>query len=295
MAKKSTLMTFNQALSECHDQDKSVLLGNGFSIAWEHKIFSYNSLKDQAKDLDKDVLAVFSALDTVDFEEVIDAFNHAGIVCTATGIKNNFPEQAEKIRDLLIETIAANHPDYPSKISQKQFDSCVGFLKNFNARIYTLNYDMLLYWVLMRDMFRDDGTESQIENCEDGFAYNDEEFLNWDGTNFNIHYLHGALHLFEQEATLKLNYQLTGESLKSQFIKLIKKQKKFPLFVAEGDSRKKLRRIHSSGYLTRCINSLQKIGSKKTLLRFSHLGCHFRIMTSTFFRLSPEIIVTTSM
>ena len=124
-------------------------------------------------------------------------------------------------------------------------------------------------------MFREDGSEPQIKKLQDGFAYNEEDFLNLDGSRFDIHFLHGALHLFEYDAIVKLNYSKTQDSLKNQFIKLIKDQKKMPLFVAEGSSHKKLVRIHSSGYLTRCLNSLQKIGSKKNPSAFFTYGVSF--------------------
>jgi len=75
--------------------------------------------------------------------------------------------------------------------------------------------------------------------------------------------LHGALHLFEREELVKLNYRTTQKKLKEQFIELIQEQEKFPLFVAEGLKSQKLRRIRSSGYLTRCLNSLQNIGAFK--------------------------------
>lgn len=275
MSETIKILSFKEALKQSHELDKSILLGNGFSIAWNHDIFSYKSLKEQAEHINENAAKVFSALNTFDFEEVIEAFTVSGKVCSALGIENNFSHEADKIRDLLIETIAANHPDFPDKISETQFNNCVNFLKNFNSKIYTINYDMLLYWVLIKDFFRDDHTNSLIKNLQDGFAYNDEEFLNWDGARFNVHYLHGALHLFEYDSVLKLNYAKTKESLKNQFIKLIKNQNKMPLFVAEGSSNKKLIRIHSSGYLTRCLNSLQKVGSKKKGSAFFTYGVSF--------------------
>lgn len=269
------LLTFNEALSKTDGEDRSLLMGNGFSIAFDPKIFSYNSLKEQSKNLSPKIHEVFKALNTVDFEEVIEAFRLASVVCNVHEMKNDFLNVSDEIRNVLIETIAISHPDFPDKITQSQFSSCISFLSNFNKKIYTLNYDMLLYWVLMRDMFREGREKKKIKKLQDGFAYNDEDFLNWDGSNFDIHYLHGALHLFEHSELEKLNYSRTQDSLKNQFVRLISENKKFPLFVAEGNSTQKLTKIRSSGYLTRCYNSLQKIGSPSKRSSFFTYGVSF--------------------
>lgn len=270
---KIKLLSFQDALSQAGN-DKTLLLGNGFSISWRPSTFTYNSLKEKSTGFEKIISDVFEKLNTVDFEEVIQAFENAAIVCESGNIKNCFADHAETIRNVLIETISNNHPDNPSEISVNEFESCLGFLSNFK-RIYTINYDMLLYWVLMHDMFRDNGDKKVLKNVTDGFAYNNEDFLNWDGTSFDIYYLHGALHLFENGRIKKLNYSQSNGSLKSQFMNLIKGQKIFPLFVAEGSSEKKRLRIGNSGYLTRCLNSLQKIGAKKTVSSLFSFGVSF--------------------
>lgn len=267
-------LTFQEALGETQDMARYLLLGNGFSVAWDKDIFSYKSLKENSKNLSADATKVFDALDTVDFEEVIRAFEYSHLVCKTFGIKNDFEKFADEVRENLISTIADNHPDTPAKITEDQFEACVRFLKNFSS-IYTLNYDMLLYWVLMRDMFRENDVEPVLKKMADGFAYNEEEFLNWDGTRFDVHYLHGALHIFEQSSLVKLNWRKTNKPLKQQFVTLIQKQKKLPLFVAEGASEKKLKRIRQSGYLTRCLNSIQKIGAVKSSSALFTYGVSF--------------------
>lgn len=256
------LLTFNEALKEATSK-KHLLLGNGFSISWNRDIFNYRSLKNNAKGLPDDILKLFDILNTADFEEVITAYEYASKVCDVYKIENKFQAKANKVREILIESIAQNHPDLPSKVTNDEFENCVNFLSNFDS-IYTLNYDMLLYWVTMRGKFREDDSSVKLTKISDGFAYNDKEFLNWDGNNFETHYLHGALHIFETDELLKLNYKETSIPLKNQFITLIKEKNKLPLFVAEGSSYKKLTKIRNSGYLTRCLNSLNKIGTMKS-------------------------------
>lgn len=125
------LLTFEEAIEETEGMKKYLLLGNGFSVAWKSDTFSYRSLREQATSLDSDIQKLFSDLDTVDFEEVINAYEHASKVCNSYGMDNSFRKCAEKIRDVLIETIAENHPDTPFAISDHEFDCCRLFLSNF--------------------------------------------------------------------------------------------------------------------------------------------------------------------
>lgn len=268
------IMSFEDALEESSGQDRNLLLGNGFSIAWKPEVFSYRSLKEKALSLDQTTQDVFAALETVDFEKVIDAYEYAAKVCSVYEMECDFARKAESVRRILVETIAENHPSMPSEISDQQYTNCISFLSNFRKDIYILNYDLLLYWVLMHDRFKEDGGR-RLSHYSDGFAYNGEEFLNWDGTNFNLHFMHGALHLFEKSEFLKLNYSNTQVRLKDQFIDLIMNRKTMPLFVAEGSSNNKMNRIRSSGYLTRCYNSLQKIGGSRNPQSFFTYGVSF--------------------
>lgn len=254
------VLSFEEALKKTSNEARFLILGNGFSISWNPKIFSYNSLKDSAEGISTKTKELFQKMNTVDFEEIIKDYEYASSVCGVHEMQNEFDQKATELRKLLIETIAKSHPEVPESLTEEEYEKCILFLSNFKS-IYSLNYDMLLYWVLMKDKYRENN-KPILKNLTDGFAYNNEEFLNWDGNSFDIHYVHGALHLFEEDEIVKLNYRVTQKKLKDQFVDLIQDKKKFPLFVAEGDKNKKLRRIRNSGYLTRCLNSLQKIGAK---------------------------------
>lgn len=41
-----TYLTFDKAIEECNDYEKFLLLGNGFSRAFDEKSFDYSSLLD---------------------------------------------------------------------------------------------------------------------------------------------------------------------------------------------------------------------------------------------------------
>lgn len=51
---------------------------------------------------------------------------------------------ADLVRDALANVLAARHPDNVGELPEAKYVACRTFLSNFE-RIYTLNYDMLLY------------------------------------------------------------------------------------------------------------------------------------------------------
>jgi Domain of unknown function (DUF4917) len=77
------LLTFERALASVQGgKTPHVLLGNGFSRACRDDIFSYESLFNRA-DFDEIPLAkkAFHALDTTDFEVVMDALQRPRSLC----------------------------------------------------------------------------------------------------------------------------------------------------------------------------------------------------------------------
>jgi Domain of unknown function (DUF4917) len=75
-------LDFQQALKQAAKYGKRhLLLGNGFSIACKPDIFSYGSLFDEAKKkMSKELAAIFAAMGTQDFEEVIRALQNAATI-----------------------------------------------------------------------------------------------------------------------------------------------------------------------------------------------------------------------
>ena len=61
---------------------------------------------------------------------------------------------AASLKEILVSTIAENHPNVPGDIPEAKFWTCRKFLSYFlgsgrDGQVYTLNYDLLLYWTLM--------------------------------------------------------------------------------------------------------------------------------------------------
>lgn len=272
------LITFNEAIKKSNSYTtRHLLLGNGFSIACVPSIFTYNSLFEEADfSSNPEIEKAFKNLSTTDFELVINALEKASLVLPA--YDENFEKICKKmnldanvIKELLIETIAERHPAYPSEIPENKYKACRKFLSHFvysksKGRIYSLNYDLLLYWTLMHEIedesFQLDhndgfGRDSTFENGEVDISSE----LIWKGKQSaqNVHYLHGALHLFDSGIQLeKFSWIDTGMTLIEQARKALKKNK-FPLFVTEGNSDKKMTKISHSAYLFNAYNSFEGI------------------------------------
>jgi hypothetical protein len=261
------LISFHQALKKAETYGKKhLLLGNGFSIACKPDIFAYGSLFEEAKKtMSKELAAIFAAMSTQDFEEVIRALQHAAVIVGVYRPKFKLTQKllqtdAEKLKTDLIQAVAGRHPSRPNDIADKRYSACRTFLSNFvgegaSGKIYTMNYDLLLYWALMHE--EEDPAELIALHHDDGFRKDQEDYdapyVEWQGEGAahgqNIHYLHGALHLFDAGYQLqKYTWVNTGKALVDQANEALKKNF-FPVFVAEGDSKSKLTKIQHSAYL----------------------------------------------
>jgi hypothetical protein len=131
------------------------------------------------------------------------------------------------------------------------------FLANFHS-VYTVNYDLLLYWAIMQDLEPEVPSDDGFRRPED----REEEYVVWepDVHQQSIFYLHGALHVFDAEAEVqKYTWVNTGIRLIDQ-IRSALENDLYPIFVAEGESLKKRERIRHSDFLTRSTRSFGSIG-----------------------------------
>jgi hypothetical protein len=267
------LFTFEAALKKAPGK-RHLLLGNGFSRAYRDDVFSYSSLFERAdfKHLSPNAQKAFKALNTTNFEVVMSSLRNAAILLGLyekdSKMIAKFSEDAKRLREVLVNAIASNHPDHPGEIKPEQYEACRKFLSNFGC-YYTLNYDLLLYWVLMHK------NECEIElNADDGFRTpesGEEEYVTWEVENTrsqNVHYLHGALHIFDAGPEIqKYTWVNTGVRLITQIREALERNL-YPLFVAEGESKQKLDHIQHSGFLSRAYRSFANIGGN--LFIFGH-------------------------
>lgn len=225
---------------------------------------------------------------TRDFEIVIKALQDTSLVLPfyepgADALARKISGHANTLKHLLVKTIAGNHPGIPNEVEDEKYWACRKFLSYFlssnnSGNVYTLNYDLLLYWaVLHEDMPFADPIELKKN---DGFGRDDyeviENFVTWQGESSahgqNIHYLHGALHLFDAGVDLhKYTWSQTGVRLMDQAREALDAGF-FPLFVAEGTSDQKLTKIKHSGYLYHSYKSFSGVMRTKeaTLFVYGH-------------------------
>lgn len=257
-----SIISFERAMHAIRSANhKHLLLGNGFSIAIKRDIFTYGSLYENA-DFSKmsDVKKLFEALGTQDFEIVIKHLINTAATLQIYSpadqtLRNKLLEDAGLLKEALVSAIAKRHPDRPYEITNEQYKACRSFLNQF-GHIFTLNYDVLLYWALMQSEV--DGLDLR---ADDGFRHPDERELPWvswqQGNRATVNYLHGALHLFDAGSELtKYTWSKTDTPIVDQ-IRSALKEEKYPLFVAEGDRESKMSRIMHSGYLHKAFRSFE--------------------------------------
>jgi hypothetical protein len=260
------LLSFADAIEQSSQLSKRhVLLGNGFSIACKPDIFAYGALFEQADFRDGRELtrSAFDVLETRDFEEVMKALRDAAKLLRHLdprheAVAAELMQSVHELREILVGTIARQHPDKPSDVPETSYRACRAFLAHFD-HIYSFNYDLLLYWALMQSelppkVSHDDG----FRTPEDGPA----TYVTWEvehSDSQNVFYLHGALHIFDAGSELqKFTWINTGLRLIDQIRDALERDL-FPLIVSEGTSKGKKEKIMHSGYLSRGYRSLPKI------------------------------------
>ena len=302
------IIGYNEIISwqdECRNRagnaaSRHLLLGNGFSIAYDYNRFSYAALLQRAKDeglIGTISGKLFDALKTQDFEAVIkslsssidalqilDSVKYASEIILLTN-------EVDRLKEALAQVLAALHPDRPFDISDDAYIQVRNFLDPFE-KTYTANYDLLLYWAYMQSI---NGKERK---SDDGFRdpKHEADYVLWNYLqphSQSVYYLHGALHLFRGDDGLrKLTWCRTEIPLLDQIRKQLA-QDYFPVYVAEGSSQEKLTKIQSSDYLSRGLRSLAAIHGSLTAfgLSFSANDEHINeaITRSKIFRLGVGV------
>jgi len=124
--------SFEEALrlAEQAEARPHVLLGNGFSIAYDHTAFSYGRLLDEAdfSQLSVDARAIFEQFGTADFEQVIEILRTAAELLriyapTNTALAGQIAADAERLKDALAEVLARKHPDNVGTVTPEEYAS----------------------------------------------------------------------------------------------------------------------------------------------------------------------------
>ena len=215
-------------------RERHLLLGNGFSRAYDDNIFSYKSLASFAKkDGSNSITKLFDITKTSNFEEAIHSIDICldivSILKSDTKeIKQELSDLSSKAKRSLIEAITFLHPENVFSLTEYQIDKCGYFLRPFLSKEYvcsiiSTNYDLLLYWVLMRfgdsnpDLIINDSFSYEVNDYDYGEEFDkDEHELVWtSGKAQNIYYLHGALHLFSSSNGIIKERYMENDSVAS--------------------------------------------------------------------------------
>lgn len=268
------------------DDGRILLLGNGFSIAYDGQ-FHYPSLWTKAAEeglLSPQACAVAAELGSTNFEEVIRFLERVTLAVRAYGLAGDaaagtLDAENARIRKALVGAIAGIHLEPPTRFRRGQVESCARFLAG-HAAVFTTNYDLLLYWTLMKTRTAlKEGEHGPPRRFGDGMFEKGERadrrrFVEASAAKLAhpVHYLHGALHLHEDAEGTWKRVRPKGEasagSLKDDLRRAIEAGE-MPLLVAEGDADAKLRRILSSPYLRFCLERLRLVSGPLVTFGFS--------------------------
>lgn len=253
------VINFADAIEESKGESRALLVGNGFSAQY----FTYaNLLAESGLEAGKPLRNLFDALGTVDFEKVVRALEDAVVVERAYGNAGHAEElsaHAQEVREALVRAVQTTHPAHRDELAF-QYDSSAAFLAHFGT-VFSLNYDLLLYWVaLERGLF------------SDGFGLGDRDgsFIGPFSTEgyCTLFNLHGGLHLFDQGEDAIFKALNGGDGVIATIADTIVRKQRLPLYVAEGTSAQKLRKIHSIDYLRHCYEMLRDNSS--TMFVYGH-------------------------
>lgn len=255
--------------SELHNPDEllqNLLIGNGFSI-WFSDRFKYHTLLEKCTGLEPADMALFERLETSNFEYVLNALNNARDVDDLYGIKHSHDQSYERIKDSLIEVIRKVHMDY-ADINGHKFERAMSLLKK-STNIFTTNYDMLLYWTILKindDLKRDRMFGDLFFNQpkSNGLHFSEEFKKNKERWIF---YLHGALHLYTKGGLVKKMNSGNSSNLLGSLERNIDEGHP-PLFVSEGDWKLKQKQVALNPYLRYCMKCLKTL--KGSLTIFGH-------------------------
>jgi hypothetical protein len=243
------VISYDTALKQAGTKKCSLLLGNGFSMPYS----SYKTLLEKADLSAEDPLRVlFDRLETVDFERVVGALESASLVEAAygnTGRSESLTADAKRVREALVNAVRATHPKHRQDI-ENVIPSCIEFLTQFTT-VFTLNYDLLLNWVILDQAQLGDGF---------GLAKKIDGFLRpfKPDPRCNTYNLHGGLHLF-RTVDDELEKRIAGaEGVIDAIAQTITNDNRLPLYIAEGTSKAKMKQIESVPYLRHCYSKLRE-------------------------------------
>jgi hypothetical protein len=271
------LQSYQDVVKSLNDKGrkKHLLFGNGFSMAYDRNIFSYNALSNFIeKTGDPLIKDLFQRLNTKNFELIMQQLeNFCEVATIFSDDKSLVPKirsAIDKLKDSLIEAVKELHPEHVFKVSEEKSQACIQFLQEFlnkDGLVFSTNYDLLLYWVLMRNGAKNaiDGFGRNLETDLDDENYVEPENLEYSELRWGkykeeqtIYYLHGTLPIFDAGVSI-VKAEYDTEHFLLENVKERIDRKEYPIFVTAGNGKEKLTHIMHNKYLSFCFEKLCNI------------------------------------
>lgn len=257
-------------------KDSNLLLGNGFSLNIAQESFKYDSIFEEfLGNCPTDYGNIFKIFGTSNFESILQKLCDTKYVNELFGIREPRVDQAiQLLQNGLITTIRDIHPK-AEEIYWDKLERLANQVRFFSD-IFTLNYDLFLYHIVMilKDQMEKNEKYRGTKEYKRLWRYSDCFWKNYDG-DFHlfssyqdierfrfVYYLHGALFIFRKSLD---DLKLLRRSNEVELINLIRgviQGGRMPLFVCEGSSESKLEQINSSNYLRFARRKLKYSGEK---------------------------------
>ena len=268
------LITYEKVITSLKKKNrkKHLLFGNGFSMAYDNNIFSYNALSKFIEESgDPMIRNLFERLNTKNFELIMQQLDNfceiADLFSKEKALVPKIKAVSEQLKNSLIEAVKELHPEHVFEIPEEKSKSCIRFLQEYlsnDGLVFSTNYDLLLYWVLMRNGAQNaiDGFGRDLETDINNGSYVEPEDLKYSELRWgkykrkqNVFHLHGTLPIFDTGINIiKVEYDTEHYILQNVKDRIDKKE--YPIFVTAGNGKEKLTHIMHNKYLTYCYEQL---------------------------------------
>lgn len=257
----------------------TLVVGNGLSInLWSD--FRYASLYDKAR-LAPEAEQIFTELSTTNFETVLECIHHVRLVLGALGRQTRSVNgMYDEVRDALFAAVTDAHVDwndFPAPTHEH-----IALIMNDHKSVFTTNYDLCLYWSHIYN-------RALVDIVDFFWSGNQFDRANadvWRSSTTPIYYLHGAVHLWQDDLDNGKWTNADGGSLLALASNYSATTSRQPLFVSEGTSKAKLRTIRRSPYLSFCLEALKD--DDRNTVTFGHSLSGQTSTSSRRSRLAPR-------
>jgi hypothetical protein len=256
-------------------KSKSIILGNGFGKSYDaetgENTFDWSTLLDLCDIETGSHIHKLLSESYFDFELVHQKMNNTidviKLYSPKSALIDELEGQVQLLREQLIIAVSNSHPlSFATECSLKEakkrkhrVKQCRKFLIKFD-RIFSLNYDLLLYWVrcfennfLGTDSF--DKIDGELVFCPD----DDADFF----------FPHGSLFTYRDGVGALKCKSSRAKPILAKLEENIDKGH-FPMCISEGTGKQKLEAIKNNYYLNFSYNKIKE--SKGTIFTF---GCSF--------------------